>query len=224
MSVVDNYNYIINSIQSLSKKATLIVVTKNRNLDVIKLLIKENHFHFGENKVQESLSKWQKLILTSPEIKLHLIGKLQSNKAKDAFKIFHYIHTLDNEKLAKIFEKLENNSSKKINKKMKIINKKKIKYFVQVNIANEQQKNGISFDQANQFIKYCVNDLKLNVIGLMCIPPIEGNPDQHFKNLAELARANNLSELSMGMSNDYEIAIKNGATFVRVGSKIFSEN
>ena len=212
MSVVDNYNYIINSIQSLSKKATLIVVTKNRNLDVIKLLIKENHLHFGENKVQESLSKWQKLILTSPEIKLHLIGKLQSNKAKDAFKIFHYIHTLDNEKLAKIFEKLENNSSKKI------------KYFVQVNIANEPQKNGIPFNQANQFIKYCVNDLKLNVIGLMCIPPIEGNPDQHFKNLAELARANNLSELSMGMSNDYEIAIKNGATFVRVGSKIFSEN
>ena len=101
---------------------------------------------------------------------------------------------------------------------------KKIKYFVQVNIANEPQKNGISFDQANQFIKYCVNDLKLNVIGLMCIPPIEGNPDQHFKNLAQLAMANNLSELSMGMSNDYEIAIKNGATFVRVGSKIFSEN
>ena len=212
MSVVDNYNYIINSIQSLSKKATLIVVTKNRNLDVIKLLIKENHLHFGENKVQESLSKWQKLILTSPEIKLHLIGKLQSNKAKDAFKIFHYIHTLDNEKLAKIFEKLENNSSKKI------------KYFVQVNIANEPQKNGIPFNQANQFIKYCVNDLKLNIIGLMCIPPIEVNPDKYFKNLAELARANNLSELSMGMSNDYEIAIKNGATFVRVGSKIFSEN
>lgn len=212
MSVVDNYNYIINSIQSLSKKATLIVVTKNKNLDVIKLLIKENHLHFGENKVQESLSKWQKFILTNPEIKLHLIGKLQSNKAKDAFKIFHYIHTLDNEKLAKIFEKLENNSSKKI------------KYFVQVNIANEPQKNGIPFNQANQFIKYCVNDLKLNIIGLMCIPPIEVNPDKYFKNLAELARANNLSELSMGMSNDYEIAIKNGATFVRVGSKIFSEN
>jgi len=212
MSVVNNYNYIINSIQSLSKKATLIVVTKNQNLDVVKLLIKENHLHFGENKVQETLSKWQKLILTSPEIKLHLIGKLQSNKAKDAFKIFHYIHTLDNEKLAKIFEKLENNSSKKI------------KYFVQVNIANEPQKNGIPFNQANQFIKYCVNDLKLNIIGLMCIPPIEVNPDQHFKNLAKLAMANNLSELSMGMSNDYEIAIKNGATFVRVGSKIFSEN
>jgi pyridoxal phosphate enzyme (YggS family) len=212
MSIIDNYNYITNSIQSLSKKTTLIVVTKNQNLDVVKLLIKENHLHFGENKVQETLTKWEKLILISPEIKLHLIGKLQSNKAKDAFKIFHYIHTLDNEKLAKIFEKLENNSSKKI------------KYFIQVNIANEPQKNGISFDQANQFIKYCINDLKLNVIGLMCIPPIDGNPNQHFKNLAELAMANNLPELSMGMSNDYEIAIKNGATFVRLGSKIFSKN
>jgi pyridoxal phosphate enzyme (YggS family) len=212
MSIINNYNYIINSIQSLSKKTTLIVVTKNQNLDVVKLLIKENHLHFGENKVQESSTKWEKLISTSPEIKLHLIGKLQSNKAKDAFKIFHYIHTLDNEKLAKIFEKLENSSSKKI------------KYFVQVNIAKEPQKNGISPDQANQFIKYCINDLKLNVIGLMCIPPIDGNPNQHFKKLAELAMINNLSELSMGMSNDYEIAVKNGATFVRVGSKIFSEN
>lgn len=210
MSIIDNYNYITNSIQSLSKKTSLIVVTKNQNPEVVKLLIKENHLHFGENKVQESLSKWEKLISISPEIKLHLIGKLQSNKAKDAFKIFHYIHTLDNEKLAKIFEKLENSSSKKI------------KYFVQVNIANEPQKNGISPNQANQFIKYCINDLKLSVIGLMCIPPIEGNSDQHFKNLAELARVNNLSELSMGMSNDYEIAIKNGSTFVRVGSKIFN--
>jgi pyridoxal phosphate enzyme (YggS family) len=212
MSIINNYNYIINSIQSLSKKTTLIVVTKNQNLDVVKLLIKENHLHFGENKVQESSTKWEKLISTSPEIKLHLIGKLQSNKAKDAFKIFHYIHTLDNEKLAKIFEKLENSASKKI------------KYFVQVNIAKEPQKNGISPDQANQFIKYCINDLKLNVIGLMCIPPIDGNPNQHFKKLAELVMINNLSELSMGMSNDYEIAVKNGATFVRVGSKIFSEN
>jgi pyridoxal phosphate enzyme (YggS family) len=212
MSVLDNYNYIINSIQSFSKRTTLIVVTKNQNPDVVKLLIKNKHLHFGENRVQETLTKWQKLISISPEIKLHLIGKLQSNKAKEAFKIFNYIHTLDNEKLAKIFETLENNSSKKI------------KYFVQVNIANESQKNGISPDQANQFIKYCINDLKLNIIGLMCIPPVDSNPNQYFKNLAELARANNLSELSMGMSNDYEIAIKNGATFVRVGSKIFSEN
>ena len=212
MFSIKNYNYILNCIQTLSKKTTLVVVTKSQELSKINLLIDANHFHFCENKVQEASLKWKNLILKNPQLKLHLIGKLQSNKAKDAFEIFHYIHVLDNEKLAKIFSSLESNSLKKI------------KYFVQVNIGNEPQKNGINISKLNQFIKYCVNDLKLNVIGLMCIPPIEGNPDQHFKNLAELARANNLSELSMGMSNDYEIAIKNGATFVRVGSKIFSEN
>jgi uncharacterized pyridoxal phosphate-containing UPF0001 family protein len=139
-----------------------------------------------------------------------LIGKLQSNKAKDAFEIFHYIHTLDNEKLAKIFANLEESSIKKI------------KYFIQVNVANEPQKNGISIDKVHQFIKYCINDLKLNIIGLMCIPPAEGDPTQYFISLAELAKVNKLKELSMGMSNDYECAINNGATFVRVGSKIFS--
>jgi uncharacterized pyridoxal phosphate-containing UPF0001 family protein len=119
------------------------------------------------------------------------------------------VHTLDNQKLAQIFSKLEQNSSKKI------------KYFVQVNIANEPQKNGISINLLNSFIKYCVNDLNLNIIGLMCIPPIDGDPAIHFKTLGKLAKLNHLNELSMGMSNDYETAIKNGATFVRVGSKIF---
>jgi pyridoxal phosphate enzyme (YggS family) len=212
MYIINNYNCIVHSIQSLSKKTTLIVVTKNQNYDTVRLLIEKKHLHFGENKVQESLSKWKKLIIIYPQIKLHLIGKLQSNKAKDAFKIFHYIHTLDNDRLAKIFQKLENSSSKKI------------KYFIQVNIANEPQKNGISVVQASEFIKHCINDLKLNIIGLMCIPPINDNPIYYFKNLAELARNNNLSELSMGMSNDYECAINNGATFVRIGSKIFSRN
>ncbi len=127
------------------------------------------------------------------------------------FKIFTYIHTLDTEKLAKIFSKLENE------------NLKKIKYFIQVNIGNEPQKNGISVDQVSQFTKYCLNDLKLNIIGLMCIPPYEDNPSQYFKKLSELAIENNLKELSMGMSNDYECAINNGATFVRIGSKIFSK-
>jgi uncharacterized pyridoxal phosphate-containing UPF0001 family protein len=141
-----------------------------------------------------------------------LIGKLQSNKAKDAFEIFHYIHTLDNEKLAKIFANLEENSIKKI------------KYFIQVNVGNEPQKNGISIDKVHQFVKYCMNDLKLNIVGLMCIPPAEGDPSQYFISLAALARVNNLKELSMGMSNDYECAINNGATFVRVGSKIFSSD
>jgi pyridoxal phosphate enzyme (YggS family) len=208
MSIVKSYNYILNSIRSLSKETKLIVVTKNQQIDNINLLINLNHFHFGENRVQEASFKWKNLI-SNPNLKLHLIGKLQSNKAKDAFEIFHYIHTLDSEKLAKIFAKLEENSIKKI------------KYFIQVNIGNESQKSGISIDKVNPFIKYCMNDLKLNIVGLMCIPPAEGDPSQYFISLAELARVNNLKELSMGMSNDYECAITNGATFVRVGSKIF---
>ena len=211
MSIIKNYINIFNSIQSLSKKTTLIVVSKNQQLNDINLLIKANHIHFGENRVQDASAKWKNLILDNSQLKLHLIGKLQSNKAKDAFELFHYIHTLDNEKLAQIFSKLESN------------NLKKIKYFIQVNIANEIQKNGISVDKASGFIKYCINDLKLNVIGLMCIPPVEGDPSQYFKSLSELAKVNNLKELSMGMSNDYECAISYGATFVRIGSKIFSK-
>ena len=211
MFIIKNYINIFNSIQSLSKKTTLIVVSKNQQLNNINLLIKANHMHFGENRVQDASIKWKNLILENLQLKLHLIGKLQSNKAKDAFELFHYIHTLDNEKLAKIFSKLESN------------NLKKIKYFIQVNIANEIQKNGISVDKVSGFIKYCINDLKLNVIGLMCIPPVEGDPSQYFKSLSELAKVNNLIELSMGMSNDYECAINYGSTFVRVGSKIFSK-
>jgi pyridoxal phosphate enzyme (YggS family) len=211
MSIIKNYNYILSSIQSASKKTELIVVTKNQLIDNINLLINLNHSHFGENKVQEASLKWKNLISNS-NLKLHLIGKLQSNKAKDAFEIFHYIHTLDNEKLAKIFAKLEENSIKKI------------KYFIQVNVGNEPQKNGISIHDVKLFVKYCIYDLKLNIIGLMCIPPAEGDPTQYFISLAELAKKNNLKELSMGMSNDYECAINNGATFVRVGSKIFSSD
>jgi pyridoxal phosphate enzyme (YggS family) len=211
MSIIKNYNYILNSIKSVSKETKLIVVTKNQQIDNINLLINLNHFHFGENRVQEASLKWKNLISNS-NLKLHLIGKLQSNKAKDAFEIFHYIHTLDNEKLAKIFANLEESSIKKI------------KYFIQVNVANEPQKSGISVDRVHQFIKYCIDDLKLNIIGLMCIPPAEGDPTQYFISLSELARVNNLKELSMGMSNDYECAINNGATFVRVGSKIFSSD
>ena len=209
MSIIKNYNYILNSIQSVSKETKLIVVTKNQQINNINLLINLNHFHFGENKVQEASLKWKNLISNS-NLRLHLIGKLQSNKAKDAFEIFHYIHTLDNEKLAKIFANLEESSIKKI------------KYFIQVNVGNEPQKSGISIDKVHQFIKYCINDLKLNIIGLMCIPPAKGDPTQYLISLAELAKVNKLKELSMGMSNDYECAINNGATFVRVGSKIFS--
>ena len=212
MYILKNYNHISNSVKLFSSKVTLVVVTKNQKLDNINLLIKANHYNFGENRVQEASLKWKNLILNNSKLRLHLIGKLQSNKAKDAFDIFNYIHTLDNAKLAEIFSNLESTSLKKI------------KYFIQVNIANEQQKNGISITETNQFIKYCIQDLKLNIIGLMCIPPIVGDPSQYFKSLAKIAISNNLKELSMGMSNDYECAIKNGATFVRIGSKIFNSD
>ena len=212
MFVVEKYNYISSSIHALSSKTTLVVVTKNQDVDKINSLINLNHIDFGENRVQEASQKWKSLILNNSKLRLHLIGKLQSNKAKDAFDIFNYIHTLDNAKLAEIFSNLESTSLKKI------------KYFIQVNIADEQQKNGISITETNQFIKYCIQDLKLNIIGLMCIPPIAGDPSQYFKSLAKIAISNNLKELSMGMSNDYECAIKNGATFVRIGSKIFSSD
>lgn len=212
MTVVKNYNYILDSLKLYPRKIDLIVVTKSQPRNKINLLLNENHLHFGENRVQEATLKWKDLIINYPQLKLHLIGKLQSNKAQEAFEIFHYIHSLDNEKLANILSKLESNSLKKI------------KYFIQVNIANESQKNGIAIDKVNQFVKYCINDLNLNIIGLMCIPPAEGDPTQFFKNLAEFAKINNLSDLSMGMSNDYECAIKNGATFIRIGSKIFEDD
>ena len=212
MSIIKNYNYISNSIQSLSKETKLIVVTKNQEIEKINLLINSNHFHFGENRVQEAFLKWRNLISVNSNLKLHLVGKLQSNKAKDAFKIFHYIHTLDNEKLAQIFSKLEGDLLRKI------------KYFIQVNIGNEPQKSGIPIEKVSQFIEYCINDLNLNIIGLMCIPPADRDPDKYFINLAEIARQHNLKELSMGMSSDYECAIKNGATFVRIGTKIFSSD
>ena len=209
--ILHNYSKVLNSVKILSQKVKLIVVTKNQDINKINFIISKEHEHFGENRVQEASIKWRNLISINPKLRLHLIGKLQSNKAKDAFEIFHYIHTLDNEKLAQIFSKLENNSIKKI------------KYFIQVNIGNEPQKNGIAVDKVDQFTKYCINDLKLNIIGLMCIPPVGVDSNQYFKKLADLAKANNLKELSMGMSDDYECAIKNGATFIRVGSKIFSE-
>jgi pyridoxal phosphate enzyme (YggS family) len=212
MSIIDNYNSVVKSIRLYSSKTSLVVVTKNQDPEIVKSLIKCGQLNFGENRVQEAISKWKNLISTNSQLKLHLIGKLQSNKAKDAFQIFHYIHTLDSDKLAQIFSKLESNYSKKI------------KYFIQVNIGNEPQKNGISVDKLDQFVKYCIKDLKLNIIGLMCIPPLEINPSKYFIKLADLAKENNLNELSMGMSNDYECAIKNGATFVRVGSKIFNND
>jgi len=212
MLVLKNYLKTRDLVNKININTKIVVVTKNFSLESIKPLIDFGHLDFAENKVQEATNKWANLIILNPLLKLHMIGKVQSNKAKDAFKIFHYIHTLDNEKLAQIFSKLEENSTKKI------------RYFIQVNVGNEPQKSGISIDKVHQFIKYCINDLKLNIYGLMCIPPDKVDPTQYFISLLKVAKANNLIELSMGMSNDYECAINNGATFVRIGSKIFGDN
>ena len=210
MSIIENFRHISSLINSLSKKTKLIVVTKNQDLDKINLIIKEGHRDFGENRVQEAITKWKDFLSKDKNLNLHLIGKLQSNKAKDAFNIFKYIHTLDNKKLAKIFSDLERSSGHKI------------KYFVQVNIGNERQKNGITTSEVNEFVRHCTNELNLQIIGLMCIPPISGDTNLYFAHLSKIANENNLKELSMGMSNDYLLALKNSSTFVRIGSGIFS--
>jgi pyridoxal phosphate enzyme (YggS family) len=207
MRVLENYQKIINNITSISSNANLVVVCKNQTIDKIRILLDHGHVHFAENRVQEAEAKWSNL--TDKNIQLHLIGGLQSNKAKQAFQIFNYIHSLDSEKLAKTFSSLES------------VNQKKIKYFIQVNIGSETQKNGLNISQVPNFVNYCVNDLKLNILGLMCIPPVSQNPESYFLKLKQLNNSNNLKELSMGMSNDFETAIKCGATFVRVGSSIF---
>jgi pyridoxal phosphate enzyme (YggS family) len=211
MSIIKNYKDISSLISSLSKNSKLIVVTKNQNLDNINLIVKEGHKDFGENRVQEAITKWKNLLSEDTDLNLHLIGKLQSNKAKDAFNIFKYVHTLDNIKLARIFSDLEKSSARKI------------KYFIQVNIGDESQKSGIHISEVKEFVRYCVFELKLQIIGLMCIPPMSGDTNEYFAQLYKLANENNLKELSMGMSNDYLYALKNGSTFVRIGSGIFSD-
>jgi pyridoxal phosphate enzyme (YggS family) len=174
-------------------------------------LISNGQLHFGENKVQETLKKWPEILEHNNNIKLHFIGNLQSNKAKEAFQIFDYIHSLDNEKLAKIFSNLEESSNKKIN------------YFIQVNIGEEIQKSGITISSVNDFVKHCIKDLKLNILGLMCLPPVNKDPEPFFKKLKALTDDNKLAEISMGMSNDYLKAIDCGSTFLRIGSAIFNK-
>jgi len=198
------------NIYKLNPKVNLIVVSKNQTMDKLIPIINAKQIHFGENRVQEAIQKWQTTKDQSADLKFHLIGKLQSNKAKEAFDFFDYVHSLDSEKLAQIFHKLESNSTKRM------------KYFIQVNIGNETQKSGVSIGNVDAFIKFCIFDLRLDVIGLMCIPPAISKVDHYFKNLSQIATRNNLKELSMGMSNDYEVAIKYGATYIRVGSAIFN--
>ena len=211
MELIQNFLRIKNQISDLNPKTRLIAVSKGQSVDKIKLLIDSGHLDFGENKVQEAILKWTDIIRSNENINLHLIGGLQSNKAKDAFKIFNYIHSLDSEKLARIFSDLEKNDSKKI------------KYFVQVNIGNETQKNGINVSLVSDFVQYCQKDLKLNILGLMCIPPFNDSSESYFLKLKKLNEDSYLKDLSMGMSDDFEIAIKLGSTFVRVGTAIFGK-
>ena len=191
------------------KPVNLIAVSKTFPLKHIHPLIEYGHIHYGENKVQEALAKWSEPKKVNPNLKLHMIGKLQSNKAKDAVKIFDYIHSLDSQKLADALAKHQKNLNKEI------------EYFIQVNIGNEIQKSGIPVSELDPFYNYCVNEINLKVIGLMVIPPNDNNSAKYFKSLNELNKSLALENLSMGMSSDYKDAIKYGATFVRIGSSIF---
>ena len=186
-------------------------VSKTFPINDIFPLINHGHIHFGENKIQEAIEKWTDIKKDFPQIKLHMIGKLQTNKVKYVIPFFDYIHSLDNLKLA---EKISTEQSKK---------KRNLKIFIQVNIGDETQKSGITIDRIDEFYNTCTHDLKLNIVGLMCLPPNNIKPDLYFDKMQKLIENLPLQELSMGMSSDYIDAIKYGSTFVRIGSKIFGE-
>ena len=194
-----------------NKDLNIIIICKTFSMDKILPLIDAGHVHFGENKVQEAELKWKEVKEKHPNIKLHMVGKLQTNKVKAALNVFDYIHSVDNYRLGEKIVKYE----KKLNKK--------IKTFVQVNVGDESQKSGISPKNVNQFVNHCKNGLSLNIIGLMCLPPIDDNPEKYFLHLNQLRNQTDLCHLSMGMSNDYQTAIKCGSTFLRIGSKILGE-
>ena len=196
---------------SQHKDLNIIIVCKTFSIDKILPLIETGHIHFGENKVQEAELKWKEVKKKHSNVKLHMVGNLQTNKVKTALTIFDYIHSVDNYKLAKKIVRYEKELDKKI------------KTFVQVNIGEESQKNGINPKNINQFVNYCRNNLSLNIIGLMCLPPINENPEKYFLYLNQLRNQTDLCHLSMGMSNDYQIATKCGSTFLRIGSKILGK-
>ena len=210
-NTVKNLIYIEDLIKSKvnhDNLAQIIAVSKTFPIENILPLIEHGHLHYGENKVQEALDKWIEIKNKNNDIKLHLIGKLQTNKVKFALNIFDYIHSVDSEKLAiKISEE-------------QIKQGKKPKMFIQVNIGNEEQKSGINKNNLMDFYKFCKN-LNLDIIGTMCIPPSDGNTAKYFSMMNEINQTLNFKELSMGMSGDYLQAIENNATFIRVGSKIF---
>ena len=209
--VLKNYNNLILNINRKydSKKINIIAVSKTFSLEYIKPLIDAGHIHFGENKVQEALDKWTEVKKKNNKIKLHMIGKLQRNKVKKSLQLFDYIHSLDNIKLADTIAKEE----EKLNRKLK--------YFIQVNVGAEEQKSGVSLSNASEFVYHCVEKLKLDVIGLMALPPLSSDPTKFFKIVSDLNNKLKFKELSLGMSADYIEAIKYNSTFIRVGSTIF---
>ena len=210
---IDNLNLIKEDLKSKInnyQKVKVIAVSKTFPMKAIMPLIEYGHLEYGENKIQEAITKWTEVKQARPNIKLHLIGKLQTNKVKLALKLFDFIHSVDTKKLAKKIadEELKQN--------------KKIKIFLQVNIGNEEQKSGINKDYLNDFYLYCKN-LNLDIVGLMCIPPVDDNSEIFFKQMAQLTKKFNLKELSMGMSADYIEAAKNFSTYIRIGSNIFGK-
>ena len=213
-NIINNLKKIQNQIKDgvdvkLINMPTIIAVSKTFEMSKILPLIEYGHVHFGENKIQESLNKWPKIKQQYPNLKLHMLGKIQSNKSKHLLPLFDYIHSLDNLKLAKIIWKLQ--------KKEKV----KPKIFIQVNIENEIQKNGIELENLNSFYNECSNNLGLDIIGFMCLPPSNKNPSKYFKLMEDLISQYNLNDLSMGMSGDYLEAIRYKSTYLRIGSNIF---
>jgi pyridoxal phosphate enzyme (YggS family) len=212
MNIIKNFNSILNEITKYPNlNVQIVAVSKTFDLNQIKPLIDIGHLHYGENRVNEAALKWSGELKKNFNLKIHLIGKLQTNKIKDALKIFSYIHSLDSKKLATLLDEEQKKNSIDL------------KYFIQINIGNEKQKSGIMLDDLDDFINFCKSNTKLNIIGFMCIPPINSSPDFYFKKLKDLADKYNFHQLSMGMSNDYISAVKNGATFLRIGSGIFGE-
>ena len=195
----------------LVKNLKIIAVSKTFPMSEINPLIENGHLHFGENKVQESVDKWSEIKKLNKNLKLHMIGKLQTNKVKYVVPLFDYIHSLDNIKLA---EKIASEQIKK-NKNLKI--------FIQVNIGNESQKSGINISELKNFYEKCTQELNLNIIGLMCLPPQHGSVKNYFNGMVELKKTLNVKDLSMGMSEDYLEAVACDATYIRIGSKIFGD-
>ena len=211
--IVERFNKIKSNISKInnSSASKIIAISKTFPLEHIMPLIELGHNHFGENKVQEAETKWNKIKKEKNNLRLHMVGKLQSNKAKKAVEIFDYIHSLDSQKLADILSKSQDEINKSIN------------YFIQVNIGSESQKAGIQYNEVDQFYTYCTKEKKMNIVGLMAIPPNDENTEKYFKSLSELNSSLGLKELSMGMSSDYMKAINYKATYLRIGSAIFGE-